>query len=282
MVRLAGLLAGVATVMVQSPTNVSVCELTSHAGRFDGEVVAVAGVLWRDGWFLFDPRCNSRDSWIAIEDDPAASFRLEDRVRAVDPRAVEGVFVGRASGPNGFGYSNLGTLRIQLIVTDARKLRPANVVAPATAAPAPRLEVKAAIEQLDEAWLRAAGAQDRSRLEGELADDYVAVLPSGRTILKNQAVRSLMLPHQEAMKAQPWRPGALEWRLRVFVMDSGMAVAIRDVELAQSPDGAAPKRWEYLNVYDLVGERWRLSLSRISSELGASPRWDEDLKAPQH
>jgi len=254
----------------EQPIQLSVCELTSHAERYHSQLVAVQAMFHLDEWILYDPDCAGRDHWIAVEDDADSETRLLDRIAGSISGSISGVvegkFVGHFCGPNGYGYSHLGAARTQLQVLEASKLRRVRrPKLPDYDAPAPRLELREAVEVLGQRWLAAVQGRDLDELHEILSEDYVAIFPNGELLAGRQAVDTLVLPHQRALEARAAQGTASDtfrMRIRLFSIDLQTAVSIWHVSL----DGAGQDvpEWEYVNIYRKAGSRWRLQFSRFT------------------
>lgn len=251
----------------EPPIQVPLCELTEHPERYHSQVVTVPAMLHLEDWILYDPECPGRDHWVSVEDAPTSEARLASRIPGDLSGVVEGDFTGRFLGPNGSGYGNLGTLRTQLQVLDASELRRARRPRlPDEDAPAPRLALQEAIEELDWSWITAVHKRDVDGIREVLSEDYIAILPDGEMSAGLQAFDTLVLPHQQALKtraAEGTAPDTFETSVRIFSIDLETAVSIRHVSLG-GVGKARPAAWEYVNVYRKSGSRWRLQFSRFT------------------
>jgi ketosteroid isomerase-like protein len=255
------------SVAPEQPIQVSFCELTDHAERYHSQLVAVQAMFHLDEWILYDPDCADGDHWISVEDAADSEKRLADRISGSLSGVVKGKFVGRFLGPNGYGYSHLGTARTQLKILEASGLRRVRrPKLPDYDAPAPQLELSDAIGVLGRRWLAAVRGRDAAELREILSEDYVAVLANGELLAGRQAVDALVLPHLKAIEARVAKgmaPDTFEMRVRIFSIDLQTAVSIQHVSLDGVGD-AVPAEWQYVNIYRKTGSRWRLAFSQFT------------------
>ena len=266
----------VGSAAAAQPIEVPLCELTAHAAKYHSQLVSVEAKFHLDEWILYHSECPGRDHWIALEDAVDSESRLTEGIPGPLSGVVEGKFVGRFQGPNGFGYSNLGRLRTELQVLEIAEVhRVRGAEDPGSDAPAPLLEARETIELLSSRWLAAIQGRDEDELRKVLSEDYIAILPDGELLAGRQAMETLVLPHQQAIDAltdEGRAPETFETRHRIFLLDSQTAVSILQVSLGGF--ARTNSDWAYTNVYRQVDSRWYLVLSRMSRTGAAqTPDW---------
>lgn len=255
----------------------SICELVSHPERHHMELVRVEAIMafHPEGGFLYDPACDSPDSWIWPEADPVhvpdptlwqhASLRKEESARVV--------LLGRFEGPNGEGYGHLGGFRQQIVVQREEEI--AKVVprtpGPQVDAPAPLRRMETELRQLDDRWFAAVAVRDAASLDRLLSEDYLRVDPSGEVAYKPQVVAAPCHPHMSvgsSTRGAHRNRTTFSQRIRVYVRDP-VAIVTRSIERPGDSGSAAPSshasdQYEYVNVYARRAGGWKLVISHLS------------------